>query len=470
MKFLCAFKKIVVCAALICLFCIRGLDFQQTNAYADNENASVYERIDAYLFDAQAKAHFPAMSVTIVGREDVLFSKTYGNCESTEAPFLLGSVSKSFTALCIMQLAEQGKLRLDSLISEYLPEATEEITVRQLLNHTGGLGEHQNLENYKIVGQQGVHLYANVNYSLLGKIIEAVSGQSYEEYVTENVFKPLDMSHSAAAENSELIDGHRNWFGFQAKTAPKYPKDDSAWITVPAGYLSASTADLGKYLQMYLKGGQGIISQDSIEKMFYENVRVDASIPYSYGMGWTLINEPLREPALRHSGLVETGMSTIYILPEREVGIAIAVNTNDYFVGKDLFDRIDWSIALMLMGDEPNQISGSEYITRHILYDLAYLSVFAASVLPLCMLPFYQKRLKKGRAAFKIAEVTLLHLILPLFLLLLPQIFFATPLWVVRAFVPDMFAVIMTSSALLFLGGVIKPLLFLKAYKKRGRE
>ena len=458
-------KKIyIIFLLVVCSIFILGFHFNQRKAYAsyDSGDDNVFDRIDAYLSDAAFKAHFPSMSVTIVDKEDVLLSKTYGSCKSTATPFLLGSVSKSFTALCIMQLAEQGKIDLDANIAEYLPDATDgsQITVRQLLNHTGGLGEHQNLENYRIVGKQSVHTYANVNYALLGKIVEAVSNKSYESYVTENIFDPLKMSHSAATleksvENG-LIDGYENWFGFNTKTKPKYPKDDGAWISVPAGYLSASTADLGKYLQMYLNGGQGIISSESIEKMFYENVSVDASIPYRYSMGWTFIEAPLKEPALRHSGLVETGMSVIYILPESEIGIAIAVNTNDYFVGKDLMDRIDWSVALMLMGDEPNQIRGSEYATRHLFYDLIYSAVLIISVLPFCLLRIYKKRLKTGSPALKTAVLILLHLILPILILLLPQMAFSTPLWVVRAFVPDMFTTIVVSATLLFAGGIIK--------------
>ena len=355
---------------------------------------------------------------------------------------------------------------MDAKIIEYLPDSKDgnKITVRQLLNHTGGLGEHQNLDNYRIVGTQGVYTYANVNYSLLGKIVEAVSNKSYESYVTENIFGPLNMSNSAARleksiENG-LIGGYENWFGFNIETRSKYPGDDSKWISVPAGYLSASTADLGKYLMMYLNGGQGIISSESIDKMFYENVNVNASIPYSYGMGWTLIGKPLKEPALRHSGLVETGMSVIYILPKSEIGVAIAVNTNDYFVGKDLMDRIDWSVALLLMGDEPNHIGGSEYVLRHLLYDLVYFAVLCISILPLCLLHSYKKRLKIGNRILKIAELVLLHLILPIFILMLSQIIFSTPLWVVCAFVPDMFTTIVVSATLLFIGGIIKAILF----------
>ncbi|MCH5164999.1 MAG: serine hydrolase [Clostridiales bacterium] len=454
---------ITLAMLVICSVCTVGFA-DRTRAYADSAG-SVYDRIDAYLSDATSKAHFPSMSITVVDKENVLLSKTYGSCKSTNTPFLLGSVSKSFTALCIMQLVEQGKIDLDAKISKYLPKSTDgnRITIRQLLNHTGGLGEHQNLDNYKIVGKQGVHVYANVNYSLLGKIVEAVSDKSYESYIAENVFRPLNMSKSAATlkesiENG-LICGYENWFGFNIKTTPKYPKADGDWISVPAGYLSASTADLGKYLQMYLNGGQGIISSDSINKMFYENVSVNASIPYCYGMGWTLINEPLKEPALRHSGLVETGMSTIYILPESEKGFAIAVNTNDYFVGKDLMDRIDWGVALLLMGDEPNQIDGNEYAIGHLLYDLIYLAVFIMSVLPLCLLNVYKKTLKTGNLAIKTAALVLLHLLAPMFILLLPQIVFSTPLWVVRAFVPDMYITILISATLLFVGGIIKAIL-----------
>lgn len=471
MKILKSFKFFCL---LLCFSLLGGILFSNANliqihafALGEQTETNVYDEIDAYLSDACKKAHFPAMSITIVDKDNVLLSKTYGKCESTDTPFLLGSVSKSFTALCIMQLVEQGKIDLDASISKYLSKShfKNTTTVRQLLNHTSGLGEHQNLGNYRVVNKQGEHHYANVNYSLLGKIIEAVSGISYDEYVNQNIFQPLAMTKSATtyekAKANGLIETYENWFGINTKTNPKFPKSDDAWITSPAGYLSSSTADLGKYLQMYLNGGQGIISNESIDKMFYENVDVDASIPFKYGMGWTLINEPLPQPALRHAGLVETGMSTIYILPESEIGIAIAVNSNDYFVGKDMMDRIDWSIALMLMGEKPNEIGANEYVTHHLLYDFAYLVVFVISILPICLIALFKKRIGKGKLWLKITLLSLLHIVLPIFILLLPIMYFATPLWVVQAFVPDMFLTIILSSCLLFVGGIAKSILLI---------
>ena len=180
-------------------FCCLSILITAQPVYAQDgyqKNPVDYREIDDYLRSAVDDAHIPALSVTIVNKDAVLFSGNYGDCENSETPFYLGSISKSFTAACIMQLVEQGKVDLNAPVSTYLPGATDgdRISVRQLLNHTSGLGQYQTLENYKIVNEQGVHHYANVNYSLLGEIIEAVSGESYSDYITKNLFEPLQLS------------------------------------------------------------------------------------------------------------------------------------------------------------------------------------------------------------------------------------------------------------------------------------
>ena len=115
-----------------------------------------YDTVDDYLQTCVENAHIPALSITIVDKDNVLFSSCYGECDDCDTPFVLGSVSKSFTAVCVMQLVEQGKINLDEKISAYLPNAADgdKITVSQLLNHSGGLGEHQTLENYHIINKQ----------------------------------------------------------------------------------------------------------------------------------------------------------------------------------------------------------------------------------------------------------------------------------------------------------------------------
>lgn len=458
----------VVCAAVLLLIFQSACTVRAAKAASQ---ADIYGDIDAYLQQCVENAHIPALSVCIVGKDDVLLSESYGQCESEDTPFLLGSVSKSFTAVCIMQLVEQGKIDLTASISTYLPDATDgdRITVGQLLNHTGGLGEHQTLENYRIVNEQGVHHYANVNYSLLGAIIEAVSGQPYAAYLSANLLEPLGLSHTAATREASLenglMDGYTSLWGVPVKRAHAYPTSENAWITVPAGYLSSSASDLGKYLQMYLCGGNGVLSPQSIRTMLCgDTVYVEGDIPFWYGYGWATVKDPLPEPVLRHSGLVETGTSCVFLLPERGIGVAIAANVNDYFVANEMMDSLGWGVVLMLLGHAPNAISGGAYVRKHLGIDFIMLAVLLAAVLPWCFLP--RARKKRGKPVLQAAALVLVHILLPIFILLIPSLVFATPLWVVKAFVPDVFLTILTSSALLFLCGPVKGVLLYRRIRE----
>ena len=463
-KYLCAVMIVVVILSMI--IC-RSLSVSATTNQINDDT------IDEYLQTCVKNAHIPALSVTIVDKDNVLFSGCYGECDNCDTPFVLGSVSKSFTAVCVMQLVEQRKINLDEKISAYLPNAADgdKITVSQLLNHTGGLGEHQTLENYHIINQQNEHHYANVNYSLLGKIIEKVSGLSYEEYVMKNVFEPLDLSHTAATQtesiNNGLIDGYTDYWGFQLKRSHKYPTSENAWITAPAGYLSSSTNDLGRYLQMYLNDGESIISKQSIDKMFYgDTVYVEDDVPFWYGYGWATVKEPLPEPVLRHSGLVETGTSCVFILPESGIGVTITTNVNDYFVTNEMMDSLGWGVILMLLGESPNEITDNAYLLNHLRIDLIMLAVFAVAVLPLCFLPRYRKLLKKDKNIRKVISIVIYHFILPILILLIVPVFFQTPLWVAKAFVPDVFITVILSSTLLFITGIIKTIMLINYLTK----
>ena len=461
-------KRTIALLLCFCVFCCLSILIAAQPVYAQDgyqKNPVDYREIDDYLRSAVDNAHIPGMSVTIVNKDAVLFSGNYGDCESSETPFYLGSVSKSFTAVCIMQLVEQGKVDLNAPVSAYLPGATDgdRISVRQLLNHTSGLGQYQTLENYKIVNEQGVHHYANVNYSLLGEIIEAVSGESYSDYITKNLFELLQLSHTAAtqdeSEKNGLIDGYTNYWGFNIKTSHKYPSSKDDWITVPAGYISSSTEDLGKYLQMYLNRGSGILSESSIDTMFYgDTIYVDGDIPYWYGYGWTRIEAPLSEPVLWHNGLVETGNACIFLLPESSLAIAVTANVNDYFAANAMIDSLGWGVALMLLGDAPNEISGSTYALNHLWLNLTMLAALTIAIIPLCRLSKYRERvlLLRGSKLPGVYSLIGLHFLLPAFLLMAVPVFLKIPLWVVQAFVPDVFLTIIVSAVLLLAVGFLK--------------
>lgn len=421
-----------------------------------------YQKISSYLKESFEKAHIPGAAVMVVDKSQVLLAQTYGLGVTLDKPFIIGSTTKSFTAIAIMQLVEQGLITLDTKLSTYYPNisGSDKITIKHLLNQTSGLGEYQRMSNAAITDTYGKHQYANVNYSLLGKIIEAVSGMSYEDYVSQAIFTPLGMTHSAASLQKSLdkglIDGYRNYFGFPIAGAPDYPNERS-WSQVPAGYISSSASDMGRYLQMYLNDGGHLMKKESIAAMFYDNVEVPTKPPYSYGMGWTLA-ETHNQPVLGHTGLVENFMSNMFILPESGIGVVVLANTNDYLVTQNLMNTISGSLVLMLLGEAPVAISGGKYMMAHLLLNSVYLVLFVMALWPLLRLKRYKVKQQTRQLSMVLLRIGLLHLAVPTFLLLLPPLLLATPLWVVRSYVPDLFLVLLTTSSLLYLGGVLKAL------------
>lgn len=431
------------------------------------ETSEGYNQIDEYLQSSVKSANIPGMASIIVNKDNVLFSNTYGNCPSIDTPFIIGSLSKSFTAISIMQLVEQGRISLNDKISTYLHDVAvgDKITVKQLLNQKSGLGAYQSLSNLKMTDSYGTYQYANINYGLLGKVIETVSGMSYEEYLTEHIFNPLKMTRSAASlegsRKNGLIDGYRNFFGIPVAGAPAYP-DECSWSQVSAGYISSSISDMGKYLQMYLSGGKNVVSAKSIDTVFYDNVPVKSGSPSYYGMGWSLSGE-YSQPVLGHSGLVENYMSYMFILPKSGIGGVILVNTNDYLVANSIMDdNIRKSLILMLTGNAPININEHKYLTSHLLLDSSYLVIFLVALSPLLLLKRYKRKLSVVKRNRTIIIIGILHLIFPTALILSPYIF-ATPLWVVRDYVPDLFLVLVISASFLYISGVIKVILFRKA-------
>lgn len=449
-------KHTIGCSAIWTVMILFILVLVPCTAFA--YNMPDFDTINEQL-EADAKAfHIPGMAVIVVNKDEVLFAEAYGNCESIDTPFIIGSMSKSFTALAIMQLVEQGKIDLDTPISDYIDVSLylknaldgNRITVRQLLNHTSGLGTYQRFGSAKITDSYGKYEYANVNYGLLGKIIESVSGKSYSDYVEQYIFSPLDMEHSSATfDNSKadgLIAGYRNYFGIPIAGEPDYP-DDRSWSTVPAGYISSCASDMGNYLQMYLNNGSGIISQDSLDTMFYDNVPQDENNLYFYGMGWVLSND-FDEPVFNHSGLVENYTSNMFIFPESGIGIAVLVNMNDYLVGNNLINNI----IMHLLGKEMTEASGNLYINYHTLLNLCYLLVILVAVFPIL---FIRRWRKKNHTKKQIVIDIFTHVILPIILLLLPYLV-GVPLWVVWYFVKDLFFVLVVSAFLLLSTGIYK--------------
>lgn len=441
-----------------------------TKTYA-SEQGGLYGTIDEYLAKEARKAHIPGMAAIIVDKKNVLFSETYGDCGSIDAPFIIGSNSKSFTAAAIMQLAEQGMISLDEHIGTYIPGIREgdKITVKQLLNHTSGIRTYDTYENFKVTSAQGRWMYANVNYSILGRIIEAVSGTSYTDYVKERFFEPLGMDHTytslAEAKNNGLVNGYRNYFGIMVKEEVAYPEQKIAgWLSIPAGYIISSASDMGKYLQFYLNEGMGILKPDSIRAMLYDNVRVTEDA--SYGFGWGVL-ENFAEPVFYHNGLVENYISYMFILPESETGCAILMNCNDYLVANALTSSIFNGVLALLLGEEPQHIGANEYETKHLILDAICLAITALCIMPLLLIRRWRKRRMNGSRKKRAAiGFILLHILVPSLLLIFPKTA-GVPYAVVKEFVPDFYVVLIGNAIIAYAAGIIK-LILMPAKKATG--
>jgi CubicO group peptidase (beta-lactamase class C family) len=249
---------------------------------ADSDFAdSDFTRITTYI-EAEMKAHhIPGLALAIVQGEQIVYLHGFGTANSSgqavtrETPFILGSATKSFTAMAVMQLVDAGLIELDAPVQRYLPwfrtadaSSSATITVRHLLNQTSGIEAPAGLNNAtsrdisdgaleaQVRGFSTARLnhpvgevfeYSNANYDILGFIVQTVSGQSYGSYIQEHIFLPLEMTHSFTSDTEAmaqgLATGHRFWFGRPLPFIAPYTRANQ-----PSGFLIASAEDMAHYL------------------------------------------------------------------------------------------------------------------------------------------------------------------------------------------------------------------------------
>jgi CubicO group peptidase (beta-lactamase class C family) len=203
---------------------------RRNSAQDRTSQSDTFEEIDTHIERQKDRLNIPGVALAIVEGDKIVHLRGFGQARpggeepTPHTPFIIGSLTKSFTALAVMQLVEDGKVELDAPVERYLPwfrvadpQASVQITVRHLLNQTSGLpqlsglrlladfddspdaSERQaralsTLELTRPVGSK--FEYSNMNYNLLGLIIEAASGESYEDYIQNHIFAPLQMTHS----------------------------------------------------------------------------------------------------------------------------------------------------------------------------------------------------------------------------------------------------------------------------------
>lgn len=266
-----------------------------------------------------------------------------GRKVTTDTPFLLGSISKSFTAMAVMQLVEAGKVKLGTGISHYLAVFSDRpsgaITVRQLLSHTSGYSTLQGNDTHAYLNgnkdgisrqvrriaqwtpayQPGTKWeYSNANYEILGALIEAVSGIEYARYIETKILGPAGMEHSFVADGQShdaMAVGHRPWFG------TKRPLEDTRTdpVTAPQGGVISSARDLARYLAIMMNGNDDIVSSKAKATMMHP---ASAASPF-YGFGWFVDTQ---KGTVFHSGSSPGFETLATLVPAKNKGVVVLVN------------------------------------------------------------------------------------------------------------------------------------------------
>jgi CubicO group peptidase (beta-lactamase class C family) len=376
--------------------------FAHAGAAETPRTAHAFAELDAYIEKEMSRLRLPGVALAVVDGDRIVHMRGFGRARldgrapSPQTPFFIGSVTKSFTALAVMQLVEAGRVELDAPVQRYLPwfrvadaKASADMTVRHLLNQTSGLplsageviladgdesrgaAERQarSLATLTMARPPGAaYEYSNVNYQLLGLIIEAASGESYEAYVQSHILTPLGMNHTYTsplqARDDELATGHQYWFGFPFP-APHMPWPRGA---LAAGLLIASAEDLAHYGIAMLNDGRykearllsaggietlqrgaattGLTGLSPIGRVLAKDVR-----PGQYGMGW-MIDELGGNRIVWHGGTLPHFGAFMALLPERKQGIILLFNACHHWMNP-VQATFGMGAAAVLAGEAP---------------------------------------------------------------------------------------------------------------------
>ncbi len=437
-------------------------------------------RMDAYLAANFPRAGAPGLAVAVVDAGGVRYLRTFGDCPDADAPFIVGSLSKSFTAVAVMQLVEQGAVDLDAPASRYAPgyDVPDEVTVRSLLNQTSGFGAYDSLAEAadgELGETFGAFSYANANYDLLGRVVEGASGEDYARYLDEHVLELLGMASTTAdparAEALGMVPGHRDWFGLPVADGFRHAQGDGAWGGPASGYVASSVRDMASYLRMYLNGGMGgdgarVLSADSVRRMFLDRVPDPEGDTY-YGMGWTSFSWDDGELVLSHDGQVENYTASMCLLPERGIGIVALSDANDNAGGNiRFFDLVGGAVSVAIGGTGQPMDDAWTWAWRQRV-DVLYASALLLAVSPLLLTGRWRRRLSaacRGGVApivrarslrMLLVRGVLLHVALPACILALPFVW-GVPWRDLLTFSPDVSTVLLASAGLLVVAGAVR--------------
>lgn len=309
----------------------------------------------------------PGLAIAIVQDSTVLFMKTYGVREAGKTDsidihtvFRLASVSKCFAPLLTGILVEDGKLHWNDRVIDHLPhfelktkKNTDSLRLTHVLSHTTGLPYHtyttlvedgidlpvmiDELKKVNIIADPGeLYSYQNVAYSIIGEVIRARTGRSYQSLMAEKVFRPLgmsdaSMSYEAIISNSNVALPHLHWRkGWKTTNIL-----DTYYNVGPAGGVNASISDMAAWLTAMVGSRENLVSEKTLDKIFTSMVKAKTKNRYfrkwvgrsdsHYALGWRVLNFK-NDTLLYHGGYVKGYRSEVAIDRRSRIGICVLSN------------------------------------------------------------------------------------------------------------------------------------------------
>ena len=352
-------KPFIITAFVMMVLLMSGILTKHYTAHSKTETMLTHhslKQIDSIVHSAMRNGKIPGVSVLIIKDNKIFLNKGYGYANVSQKTkvtprtrFEIASNTKAFTGYSVLQLAKEGKLSLNDKVSKYVPgfymnydDEKKDITIKQLLGHTSGIPsditeEDHYSEDYNSIKNivdyaKGKELneapgdafeYSNMNYDILGLIVQNVSHQSYQSYIKEHILSPLNMKDTTFKTTSKKgkneASGYELISGDTEKTTPEFNIGDT-----PSAFMMSSTKDLENWIKMQLEPSdktRSIVEQSHQAISKSEGI-ADAN---GYGAGW-FINS--NDHTIYHTGTLDNFSSEILLNPKKSYGIVVLANMN----------------------------------------------------------------------------------------------------------------------------------------------
>ncbi|MFH1079671.1 MAG: serine hydrolase domain-containing protein [Pseudomonadota bacterium] len=333
-----------------------------SNAQAVERPQVTQDRMNEVITKVMQEKHIPGLSIAISLPNGKIIEKSYGlaNVEynqpvETDSIFEIGSISKTFTAVGIMMLQEEGKLSVNDRITKYFPQypGWNEITLKHLLQHTSGVKDVTEVEPFKsnqskdwtpqevVAGIAREPLdyepgqkakYSNTGCIILGLVIEKITGISYGDFLVAKITKPLGMAHTTLGSDSALIPKRVSGYAYAAGL--KNAEYASLLLPYASGGILSTPSDLIKLAKVFR--GEALLSEKSIREMFrpahlnngsrYETSNPGLKITFGYSLDSIVLKEMII-PA--KTGGISGFNSFFAYFPESQTMVAITANLNN---------------------------------------------------------------------------------------------------------------------------------------------